>query len=67
MRTFSDDVDGAASEAESAKDLFSAFRYFRHDRWSFAVAVVMLALGIGASPPVFSVAETLASARSYRQ
>ena len=51
---------GGSRWVESAgKDIFTAIRYFRLNRGFFAVAVVTLALGIGASTAVFSVAETL--------
>ena len=43
----------------TAQDIGGAFRYFRRNRKFFAVAVVILALGIGATTAVFSVAETL--------
>ena len=42
-----------------AQDLGGAFRYFRRNRGFVAVAVLILALGIGATTAVFSVAETL--------
>jgi putative ABC transport system permease protein len=41
------------------QDIVGAFRYFRRNRGFFAVAVAILALGIGATTAVFSVAETL--------
>ena len=41
------------------RDIGIGFRYFRHNRGFFAVAVVILAVGIGATTVVFSVAETL--------
>ena len=41
------------------QDIGGAFRYFRRNRGFVAVAVVILALGIGATTAVFSVSETL--------
>ena len=43
----------------TVRDIGEAFRYFRRNRGFFAVAVAILALGIGATTAVFSVAETL--------
>ncbi len=43
----------------TVQDIGSAFRYFRRNRGFVAVAVVILALGIGATTAVFSVSETL--------
>ena len=42
-----------------AQDLGGACRYFRRNRGFVAVAVVILAIGIGATTAVFSVSETL--------
>ena len=45
---------------ESAvQDIGGAFRYFRRNRGFVAVAILILALGIGATTAVFSVSETL--------
>ncbi len=41
------------------QDIGGALRYFRRNRGFFVVAVVILALGIGATTAVFSMAETL--------
>jgi putative ABC transport system permease protein len=41
------------------QDIGGAFRYFRHNRGFFTVAVVILSLGIGATTAVFSLAEIL--------
>ncbi|MDE0179544.1 MAG: ABC transporter permease [Gammaproteobacteria bacterium] len=41
------------------QDLRSSLRYFRHNRGFAAAAVLVLALGIGATTAVFSVGETL--------
>jgi putative ABC transport system permease protein len=41
------------------QDIGGAFRHFRRNRGFVAVAVVILALGIGATTSVFSVSETL--------
>ncbi|MBI1872847.1 MAG: ABC transporter permease [Acidobacteria bacterium] len=41
------------------QDIGGALRYFGRNRGFFAVAIVILALGIGATTAVFSVAETL--------
>ncbi len=43
----------------TVQEISSAFRYFRRNRGFFAVSVVNLALGIGATTAVFSVAEAL--------
>jgi hypothetical protein len=43
----------------TVRDIGGAFRYFLRNGWFFAAAVVILALGIGATTAVFSVAETL--------
>ena len=43
----------------AVQDISSAFRYFRRNRGFVAVAVVILAIGIGATTAVFSVSETL--------
>lgn len=43
----------------TVRDIGGAFRYFQRNRGFVAVAVVILALGIGATTAVFGVAETL--------
>lgn len=43
----------------TVRDIGTALRYFRRNRGFFAVSVVNLALGIGATTAVFSVAEAL--------
>jgi MacB-like periplasmic core domain len=43
----------------TVQDIGGGFRYFGRNRGFFAVAIVILALGIGATTAVFSVAETL--------
>ena len=43
----------------TVRDIRAALRYFRRNRGFFAVSVVNLALGIGATTAVFSVAEAL--------
>ena len=43
----------------TVRDISAALRYFRRNRGFFAVSVVNLALGIGATTAVFSVAEAL--------
>ena len=43
----------------TVRDISTALRYFRRNLGFFAVSVVNLALGIGATTAVFSVAEAL--------
>ena len=43
----------------TARDIRAAVRYFRRNQGFFAVSVLNLAIGIGATTAVFSVAEAL--------